>query len=112
LPTPRADRWSRVDLPPVAALKRTHDRSVVMELERADASALLATGWRYPEVFVAKGRDGETDIWDVIVRPMDLDPDARYPVLGRSPRLPVASQGCGAANFLARCDAPMGTITP
>jgi dipeptidyl aminopeptidase/acylaminoacyl peptidase len=75
------DRWSRVDLPPVAALKRTDDRSVVMELERADASALLATGWRYPEVFVAKGRDGETDIWGVIVRPMVHDPDARYPVV-------------------------------
>ncbi|MGW8267819.1 MAG: DPP IV N-terminal domain-containing protein, partial [Longimicrobiales bacterium] len=52
------DRWSRVDLPPVAQLRRTSDRSVIMELEEADASALLATGWRFPEVFVSKGRDG------------------------------------------------------
>ena len=38
------DQWSRVDLPPVAQLRRTDDQSLVMELERADASALLATG--------------------------------------------------------------------
>ncbi|MFH1763223.1 MAG: DPP IV N-terminal domain-containing protein, partial [Gemmatimonadota bacterium] len=65
------DRWSRVDRPPVAELRRTSDRALVMELEAADASALLATGWQYPEVFVAKGRDGVTDIWGIIVRPTD-----------------------------------------
>ncbi|HZD05440.1 MAG TPA: S9 family peptidase, partial [Longimicrobiales bacterium] len=51
------------------------------ELEQPDASELLATGWRYPEVFTAKGRDGETDIWGIIVRPMNLDPDRKYPVI-------------------------------
>jgi len=40
-----------------------------MRVEKADASALLATGWRVPEAFVAKGRDGTTDIYGVIVRP-------------------------------------------
>jgi len=75
------DRWSRVDQPPVAELRSTGDRSVVMELERADDSALLETGWQYPEVFVSKGRDGTTDIWGVIVRPTDFDPAKRYPVI-------------------------------
>ena len=75
------DRWSSVDQPPVAELRRTSDREVVMELERADDSALLATGWQYPEVFVSKGRDGTTDIWGVIVRPTDFDPGKRYPVI-------------------------------
>ena len=75
------DQWSRVDLPPVAELRRTADRSLVMELERADASALLATGWRYPEVFVAKGRDGVTDIWGIIIRPTNFDPNRTYPVI-------------------------------
>ncbi|MBW3552201.1 MAG: S9 family peptidase [Gemmatimonadetes bacterium] len=75
------DRWSRVDHPPVAVLRRTSDRSVVMELERADASALLATGWRYPEVFVAKGRDGRTDIWGIIIRPTNFDSTRSYPVV-------------------------------
>jgi dienelactone hydrolase len=75
------DRWSRVDQPPVAELRRTSDRSLVMELERADASALLATGWQYPEAFVAKGRDGVTDIWGIIIRPTNFDPRRRYPVI-------------------------------
>jgi dipeptidyl aminopeptidase/acylaminoacyl peptidase len=75
------DQWSRVDLPPVAQLRRTADQSLVMELERADASALLATGWRFPEVFVAKGRDGVTDIWGIILRPTNFDPDRTYPVI-------------------------------
>ena len=75
------DQWSRVDLPPIAELRSTADRSLVMELERADASALLATGWQYPEVFVAKGRDGVTDIWGIIIRPTNFDPGRTYPVI-------------------------------
>ena len=75
------DRWSRVDQPPVAELRNTTDRRVVMELERADASTLLATGWRYPEVFSAKGRDGITDIWGVIIRPTNFDSSRSYPVI-------------------------------
>ncbi len=75
------DTWSRVDHPPVFELRRASDRSLVMELERADASALTALGWRPPEVFVARGRDGKTDIWGVIVRPMNFDPSRKYPVV-------------------------------
>ena len=75
------DQWSRVDHPPIAELRSTADRSLVMELERADASALLATGWQYPEVFVAKGRDGVTDIWGIIIRPTNFDPGRTYPVI-------------------------------
>ena len=75
------DTWSRVDQPAVTDLRRTSDRSVVMQLERADASALLATGWRPPEIFVSKARDGATDIWGIIVRPMTFDPARKYPVI-------------------------------
>jgi dipeptidyl aminopeptidase/acylaminoacyl peptidase len=75
------DRWSRVDLPPVAQVRRTRDRSLVMELEHAGDSAARATGWRPPEVFVAKGRDGVTDIWGIIVRPTTFDSTKRYPVI-------------------------------
>lgn len=75
------DAWSRVDLPPQSVLKRTSDRSTVMVLENADATALQAIGWRLPEPFVAKGRDGTTDIWGVIIRPTNFDPARRYPVI-------------------------------
>ena len=71
------DTWSRVDLAPVSQLRRTADKSVVMELEKGDASA----GLRAPEVFVAKGRDGKTDIWGMIVRPTNFDISKKYPVI-------------------------------
>lgn len=75
------DTYSRVDLPPAAELRRAADGKKVCALERADASELLKTGWRYPERFVAKGRDGATDIHGYIVRPSTFDPRKRYPVL-------------------------------
>ena len=75
------DTWSRVDLPPVSQLRRASDQSVVMDLEQADAQALFATGVRAPEPFVAKGRDGTTDIYGIIVRPSHFDPKVKYPVI-------------------------------
>ena len=73
--------YSRVDLPNVCELRRTSDGSVVCELERSDWSALLKTGWQVPERFVAKGRDGKTDIFGVIIRPTNFDPAKSYPVI-------------------------------
>jgi dienelactone hydrolase len=77
------DTYSRVDMAPISELKRTSDRKVVKELERADITALLATGWRPPEVFTSKARDGKTDIWGVIIRPMGsaFNPARKYPVI-------------------------------
>ena len=75
------DTYSRVDLPPVVELRRASDGKKVCELEKADASALLKTGWSYPERFVAKGRDGKTDIHGYIVRPSNFDPQKKYPVI-------------------------------
>ena len=75
------DTWSRVDLAPVSELHRTEDGKMVAELERVDMQPLLKAGWRAPEPFVAKGRDGVTDIWGVIFRPTNFDPSKRYPVI-------------------------------
>ncbi|OHB77631.1 MAG: peptidase S9 [Planctomycetes bacterium RBG_16_55_9] len=75
------DRWSRVDQPPVTELRCSEDGKLICELERADWDALLATGWRAPERFVAKGRDAETDIYGIIIRPSHFDPMCKYPVI-------------------------------
>jgi dipeptidyl aminopeptidase/acylaminoacyl peptidase len=73
--------YSRVDLPPVTELRRMSDGALVCELERGDASALLATGWKPPEPFVAAGRDGKTAIYGVIIRPSTFQPGRKYPVI-------------------------------
>jgi dipeptidyl aminopeptidase/acylaminoacyl peptidase len=75
------DIWSRVDLAPVAELRRAEDRKLILELEKADISALIAAGWRAPESFVAPGRDGKTEIWGVIHKPANFDPNKKYPVV-------------------------------
>jgi dipeptidyl aminopeptidase/acylaminoacyl peptidase/uncharacterized protein (DUF885 family) len=75
------DTYSRVDRPPVHELRRTEDGKLVCKLEEADITDLKASGWEPPEVFVAKGRDGKTDIWGIICRPRDFDPSKKYPVV-------------------------------
>lgn len=75
------DSWTRTDLPAVTVLKRASDQKVIMPLETGDASALVAAGYQMAEPFVAKGRDGTTDIYGVIVRPTNFDPSKRYPVI-------------------------------
>ena len=75
------DTYSRVDMPPVSELRSTEDGRLVCMLERADWSALLATGWQVPERFVAKARDGTTDIHGVIYRPTTFNPKRSYPVI-------------------------------
>ena len=75
------DSYSQIDAPPVAELRRASDRSLVMTLETPDVSALSSAGWRAPEVFVSKARDGVTDIWGVIIRPSNFDSTRRYPII-------------------------------
>lgn len=75
------DVYSKVDTPPVAVLRDARTGRQVMPLEQADISRLEANGWRAPEVFSAKGRDGKTDIWGVIYRPTNFAPSRKYPVV-------------------------------
>jgi dienelactone hydrolase len=75
------DTYSAPDVAPVTNLIRAADNKQVMELEKADISAYLALGMKLPEVFVAKARDGVTDIWGVVCRPRNFDPNKRYPVI-------------------------------
>ena len=75
------DSYSRADLPPIHELHRSRDGSLVCELEKADASQLLAAGWTMPERFVAKGRDGTTDIHGILIKPSHFDPAKKYPVI-------------------------------
>lgn len=75
------DTYSMVDKAPVAVLRDAATGKEIMPLETADISRLLAEGWKAPEVFTAKGRDGKTDMWGIIIRPTNFDPSKKYPVL-------------------------------
>ena len=75
------DIWSRVDMPPVSVLRSSDDGRQLIVIEKADASKLKETGIKFPETFVAKGRDGITDIYGIIIRPVNFDPSKKYPVI-------------------------------
>ncbi len=75
------DRWSRVDLPPVTELRSCVTGKKITQLEEANANRLLKLGWSAPERFVAKGRDGKTDIFGIILKPTNFDPKKSYPVI-------------------------------
>ncbi len=75
------DRYSRVDMPPVHEIRSAETGELLAKLEAADASSLISAGWKLPERFVAKGRDGVTDIFGVIYTPSHFDPAKKYPVV-------------------------------
>ncbi|WP_103728671.1 DPP IV N-terminal domain-containing protein [Novosphingobium sp. HII-3] len=75
------DTYSRVDVPNVSVLRQSSDGAAVATITEGDISRLTAAGFRPPEVFSTKGRDGKTDIWGMVVRPRDYDPAKSYPVI-------------------------------
>lgn len=75
------DKYSTVNTVPVTELRSGTDGHLIKTLETADISKLVANGWRAPEIFKAKGRDGKTDMWGIIQRPVNFDPAKKYPVI-------------------------------
>jgi dipeptidyl aminopeptidase/acylaminoacyl peptidase len=74
------DSYSRPDVPAVAEL-RGADGALVLTLEKADISQLLATGWQPPMPITVKARDGVTDLYGLMYRPAQLDPARKYPIV-------------------------------
>ena len=91
------DTFSRVDLPPVSVLRGAEDGRVILRLEEADISRLLATGWRFPEPFTVKARDGVTDLYGVLYKPRDFDPQKKYPLIDHT--YPGPQSGVTPRNF-------------
>ncbi|TLD29429.1 von Hippel-Lindau disease tumor suppressor [Venturia nashicola] len=75
------DRYSRVDLPVKIVLRSAETGKVIVDLEEGSMDCYKSAGWTVPERFVAKGRDGKTDIYGIIIKPPNLDPNRKYPVI-------------------------------
>lgn len=75
------DVWSQPDVPPISVLRDAEDGETLIELEEADISQLLATGWTPPIPFTVKARDDSTDLYGLLYRPTDFDSTRTYPVI-------------------------------
>jgi len=74
------DTHSSIDRPPAVEL-RSAEGTPLRILAKANIDRLKELGWRAPEEFVVKADDGTTDLWGVMFKPHDFDPDKKYPVL-------------------------------
>ncbi|WP_204353279.1 S9 family peptidase [Pedobacter yulinensis] len=74
------DNYSRVNTVPKSTLYDNTGKKV-MELETADLSLLMASGYKFPEPFKVKADDGITDIYGVMYKPFDFDPNKKYPII-------------------------------
>lgn len=75
------DSWSRVDKPPQTVVRKAETGEQLMILEEGDIEILLKQKWTTSELFSAPGRDGETPIFGIIVKPSTFDPEKRYAVI-------------------------------
>lgn len=74
------DNFSRVDLEPRSVL-RDNNGNILMELARPDLKRIYEAGWRMPERFTVKARDGVTDLYGVMWKPVDFDSTKKYPII-------------------------------
>ena len=71
---------SRVDTAPVSKLYDTRGNKL-MDLETTDLSLLFESGYQFPETFTVKAGDGITDLYGVMYKPFNFDPNKKYPIL-------------------------------
>ncbi len=75
------DSYSTPDTPPVTVVRDANNGRVLRELERADISRLVASGWKPPMPVTMKARDGSTDIYGLMFTPTNMDSTRKYPII-------------------------------
>ncbi|MFW6128751.1 MAG: DPP IV N-terminal domain-containing protein [Candidatus Aminicenantaceae bacterium] len=74
------DSYSTPVEPPVT-LVRNYQGKKLLEIEEADISRLIESGWKPPVPFSVKARDGKTDLYGLMFKPTSFDPDKKYPII-------------------------------
>ena len=74
------DTYSTFTTPPTTVLRDASGR-LLLQLEKADISRLVASGWHAPTPVTMKARDGKTDIYGIMFTPSNLDSTKKYPII-------------------------------
>ncbi len=78
------DTFSQPDVAPETVLRDGATGALVMPLEKADISKLLATGWKPPMQIKMKSGDGKHDIYGLLFRPTNFDATRKYPIINQA----------------------------
>jgi dipeptidyl-peptidase-4 len=78
------DTFSQPDVAPETTVRDGATGALIMSLEKADISRLLATGWKPPMPIRMTAADGKTDIYGLLFRPTNFDPSKKYPIINQA----------------------------
>ena len=78
------DTFSQPDVAPETVLRDGKTGALIMPLEKADISKLLATGWKPPMQIKMKAANGKDDIYGMLFRPTNFDPSKKYPIINNA----------------------------
>ncbi|HXT68106.1 MAG TPA: prolyl oligopeptidase family serine peptidase, partial [Vicinamibacterales bacterium] len=78
------DTFSQPDVAPAINLRDGATGALIMPLEKADISKLLAYGWKPPMQVKMMAADGKTEIYGVLHRPTNFDPSKKYPIINQA----------------------------
>jgi dipeptidyl-peptidase-4 len=98
------DTYSRPDVAQTSVLRDLNGK-VIVALEKADISRLLATGWKPPRPITVKARDGKTDLYGLLYVPTNLDSTRKYPIVNHIYPGPQTGSVGGRSFSPARGDA-------
>ena len=97
------DSYSSPDVPPVTTLRDGMGR-LIMPLDKADVTKLMATGWKPPIPVKVKAADGTTDLYGMMFRPSNFDSTKKYPIINNAYPGPQSGSVGGRGFTAARGD--------
>ncbi|MFR9260234.1 MAG: alpha/beta hydrolase family protein [Bacteroides cellulosilyticus] len=62
-------------------LLKDNNGKVICDLATPDLKAVYDAGWKKPERFVAKAADNRTNLYGVMWKPANFDPNKKYPII-------------------------------
>ena len=107
------DTYSTPVDPPITLLRNSSGK-LVLRLDKADITRLVATGWKPPVQIQVKDRNGIADIYGLMFTPFQLEPGRKYPIINHIYPGPqtgsVGSRNFSAAHGDAEALAQLGFV--
>ena len=85
---------------PQTTIVRDHTGKLAVAVTHQDITKLVATGWVPPTPIIVKARDGKTDLYGYMFKPLKMDAAQKYPIINNIYPGPQTGS-CGGRGFAA-----------